>query len=225
MEKGDILAGLLFLAILIAGGVACVFGWKALHRELWTEAAPGTEREAADNSNWEAPVPAGTEVPEEASVPVGTKVPEEAPLPVGTEAVEEAALSTVSGNDEEALDRYLASIEYPLEQSWGSSNFRIEQGDQMIRVFLWQEGIVSDLVSVVGGDKQAATDYEDFKEIMREFAQQQYDILQQSGLSGYHISLNMLNDTNREDVLLTYLDGEEVYDAVQDEPALILPPS
>ena len=137
-----------------------------------------------------------------------------------SEIIDDASPSD-ENNDEQLLVDCINTIKTTMEKTWGD-HCVVDHDGNLIVVYVWNEGVALDLYAVKNGDAETVALYEETKNKLKELANSLYTTPQKLGVNGCHVLLTLANDINKERLFLVYLDGEQVYDWVEDgnEPDL-----
>ncbi|RKM56118.1 hypothetical protein D6855_14750 [Butyrivibrio sp. CB08] len=114
-------------------------------------------------------------------------------------------------SDEEAVSLIMTVTEASVKSSFGK-NYSIYKKGNMVTLNLWQDGVAAGAYGVAAGlvDKK---EWDNMTETIRtSIATVLYDALEPYGV---HANVNILNDYNTDNVLVSYLDGVKVYDALE----------
>ena len=155
------------------------------------------------------PEPTATPVVTEA--PTATPEPTAEPTPEPTpEATEEPAEET-----EGASTKSVASmIELSIKQ--GFDNYTVDTQDDTIVVSVWQDGIAMGAASAQYGDSSAQSAWETMKDSAVEMSSSFKELARTAGRDDITVVMNVLNDQNQDNTLLTVIDGAVTYDCLDD---------
>ncbi|MEG1523984.1 MAG: zinc ribbon domain-containing protein [Clostridia bacterium] len=142
------------------------------------------------------------------------------PTPTETTAVTEApsespiASAIVSKEDRESTLTYLTAT---LEDSYGADNCSIEYNEEstVYDIRLWADGIVQGAIQANGGDKQAKDNWDTVRTSLCAVCSATKDYVVQSGDNSSNVAIAVMNDANKDNVLLSIVNGVVVYDAVE----------
>ncbi len=113
---------------------------------------------------------------------------------------------TASESDIKAL---MAASEAVL-QDYFSEGYSIEREDNLVTISVRLDGVAEGAYKVKTG-RVPMKQWTDMKEGMKVFAESAYESYEPYGI---HVCVRVLNDTNLDNILLSYLDGIEFYDAL-----------
>lgn len=120
---------------------------------------------------------------------------------------------------EDEIAAYMKSmIENLLEGSFGDrAEYWVDTSNpDVINVFFAQNGIAQDFVLATHyGDNGALNDWHELVESLRTLSENWYTTMKDLG-SNKNISIFLLNDMNKDNVLVTTLNDTVLYDAVND---------
>ena len=123
--------------------------------------------------------------------------------------------SISSTNDETKLEEFKKTADKLLTES-KFDGYKIEQNKNIVMVYIWMDG-VSDAASALATG--ASNDWDAWDKTISSaetLAKIMYDNFKKRGISDdYHLSLLILNDSNQDRVLVTFLDGKLYEDSVK----------
>lgn len=109
----------------------------------------------------------------------------------------------------------IALISPLLEENYGG-NYNIEGDETGISIDVWEEGITAGAMYAAAGDKENLAGWKELKKGTGAFASATYDTVKQlTGNENISVAVNVLNDTNKDNVLLIYINGVCVYDCLE----------
>lgn len=121
--------------------------------------------------------------------------------------------ATEKPKDDENLALYMAVLQAALNQGFGD-NYEIDYEDDMIIVKTWKDGVAFGVMLAQSGDQEFQNSWHTIVESLCSLAEVMHKELENFNLTNKHISIHLLNDLDKEKVLLSVLDGEVFYDAV-----------
>ena len=109
--------------------------------------------------------------------------------------------------DVENIELLMAASEIMLSKSFGK-NYSVSRKDNLVIINVWQDGMAAGVVGVQAGlvDKKEWTD---MTKSIQSFAETIYEQFEPYGAN---VNVNVLNDMNTDNTLLTYLNGVKFYD-------------
>lgn len=131
----------------------------------------------------------------------------------GSETAQSAAQEIQDGASDVTYDAFVIQLETTLGTYYGS-NYSITDDGKTLTISLMGEGIAADAMYVVKGADGAAAVWSELKDSMRTLAVTCFDGANAGELTR-HVVLNILNDQNQSNVILSYLDGACIYDATE----------
>lgn len=156
------------------------------------------------------PEPAATPVVTEA--PTATPEPTAEPTPEPTpEATEEPATEEAEGASTESV---ASLIELSIKQ--GFDNYTVDTQDDTIVVNVWQDGIAMGAASAQYGDSSAQSAWETMKDSAVEMSNSFKELARTAGRDDITVVMNVINDQNQDNTLLTVIDGIVTYDCLDD---------
>ncbi len=142
-----------------------------------------------------------------ASTPVPTQ---ELITPAPTQIITPAPASQSSD-----ISAYLYILEKSLQDNFGE-NYNISVDDRIITVNTWSPGVAMDLYAVLEGNADYKASWEYAKSSIQHMSKTFYNELSDQSSGEYHIVVNVLNDLNLDNIILTYFDGELIYDVAEE---------
>ena len=133
----------------------------------------------------------------------------ETQIPVApTVAVEETETPAVT------VETAIVLIESSLKDNF--ENYNISHKDGIITINLWDEGITIGATLAAEGDPACLEAWNDLVENQTHFCNSIWELVQTLGLTDTAVAVNVLNDGNLENVLLTTMNGFVFYNCVTD---------
>ena len=137
--------------------------------------------------------------------PIGTTTPQTMVLPTSEIGSDDTAIMS--------LDDYMDYLDATLNDSFGE-NYSIEIDDNFITISVWQDGIAQGALLASTGDSSCIDAWNTMVDGMVSMADGINDSLQYVDADDLHVYINVLNDENPENTLLSIMDGTVIYDAV-----------
>lgn len=161
------------------------------------------------NSSSTASGSAATSSPTPSDTPAPTKSP--APEPE-IAASEDLATSDSDSSGDMTLDLMAAAFKLTLQDSFKNSDLTYD--DTSITMTVWEDDVAAGAFLAQQGNEELQDAWNDMRENMRKMCQAARDSLDKSGFENVSVTLNLQNDMNEDNVLLSVVDGVVVYDAV-----------
>ena len=127
-------------------------------------------------------------------------------------AAQKIASDSVSGG-ETSYDDFVAGLKTTLSSTYGD-NFSVEDDGKTLTISIWQDGVAKEAAYIVDGIETNDDAWNNMKAAVQNLASTCFLSANANGASR-HVCVNILNDQNQSNVLLSYLDGECIYDAVE----------
>ena len=127
-------------------------------------------------------------------------------------AAQKIASDAVSGG-EESYDDFVAGLKTTLASTYGE-NFSVEDDGKTLTISIWQDGVAKEAAYIVDGIETSGDAWDNMKAAVQNLASTCFLSANANGASR-HVCVNILNDQNQSNVLLSYLDGECIYDVVE----------
>ena len=127
-------------------------------------------------------------------------------------AAQKIASDSVSGG-ETSYDDFVAGLKTTLASTYGD-NFSVEDDGKTLTISIWQDGVAKEAAYIVDGIETNDDAWNNMKAAVQNLASTCFLSANANGASR-HVCVNILNDQNQSNVLLSYLDGECIYDAVE----------
>ena len=147
-----------------------------------------------------------------------SEVPEETTLSTisTTEEVLETSEATASDPSETTLtiDIYTAAalIESFVKDNF--ENYNISCEENTITVSLWMDGLAKNAVLAASGNAEAQESWNSVVEGTQSYSTTTSETVDSLGLDDVVVVVNILNDQNTENVLLSVINGVVIYDSV-----------
>ena len=116
-------------------------------------------------------------------------------------------------SDEEKFEFYKLYAEVVLKKNYGD-NYELYQDGDTITIKIWKEGIAQGAILARNGNTELLDSWDTMVNNTKEFATTRYEELETVNATDKHVMVNIMNDENLDNVLVTYMDGVVVYDAV-----------
>ncbi len=135
-------------------------------------------------------------------------------IPTYSDYWQEYASSTDTASD--ILDAYIEAWDKQNKEKFTpyGLNYNISRSGNTIILNIWAEGIAVDVAGIMLGAVDKSV-WETFKEDVYTYAYAVTYGLSVNGINDAHTMVNIVNDANFENTLLTYYDGVLVYDYLQ----------
>lgn len=146
---------------------------------------------------------APTTIPTEEAVQEATETTE--PV-VSTETTETAAPESVS------IETAIQVIDNILAESF--ANYTITHNEALISVDVWEHGIAAGVDAAARGDAGCIETWNELVDSQKRCCTSIYDLVQTMGLSNVAIALNVRNDVNQENTLLSIVNGVVAYNCL-----------
>lgn len=147
---------------------------------------------------------------------VSENIPSEAEEtdPAETEATQEETQSDDSELSEEAAVSIFCALLHDKAQEGYGDNYKIEKDteNRLIILSVWTPGLTFSS-ALANLDEQQKKDYNELKESTVTASKSIKDEMDECGLNNWHITINVLNDLNTDNVIIATFDGTLFYDA------------
>lgn len=124
--------------------------------------------------------------------------------------VTETATPATSSSAE--IDVAVGLIESVLKENF--ENYTISHDGSIITVNVWEDGIAMGAVLAAAGNEQYKTSWDELIENQKGFCISLCDFVDTLGLDDVMVIVNVLNDGNKDNVLLSIAEGVVIYDSV-----------
>ncbi|MBO4808730.1 MAG: hypothetical protein J5537_06770 [Lachnospiraceae bacterium] len=115
--------------------------------------------------------------------------------------------------DNETMVKVLiAATDGILKENFGSDNYTISYDDNMVTINVWQEGVAMGAAGVKTGLVDRS-EWDTMVDNMQYMSNSIYDAYKPYDVD---VAINIVNDQNKENTLVTFLDGIKVYDALDE---------
>lgn len=109
---------------------------------------------------------------------------------------------------------FLASLDSSLRQSYGN-NYILSDNGKVLSISIWKNGLATEAEMAISNGGEELDSWSSMRSAIQTLADTIYKALGQTS-DQRHVELNLLNDTNTDNVLLSFYDAECIYDAVED---------
>ena len=121
-------------------------------------------------------------------------------------------------SEAERLASYKMLIEASIMNNFKDSySITSDQESKLITVNIWYDGLVQELTLAQLGKQENIDTWNNTKEIIRGLSEKFYDGRNSFDLPDYHVTINVLNNLNKENVLLMTLDNVVLYDVLEEK--------
>lgn len=121
--------------------------------------------------------------------------------------------TTVSVTSSSAdIDTAVVLIESVLKENF--ENYSISHEDRIITINVWEDGIALDAMLASGGNEEFKSSWAGMVENQKIFCNSVCDFIDTVGLDDVIVVVNVLNDGNKDNVLLSVMEGVVIYDSV-----------
>ena len=146
-----------------------------------------------------APEPAATSLPSASSPSV---------------SVQSSSEDSKRKDDLEKASNYIIDAKAALSASLGEDNCSVKKVYDYIMIEMWMDGVAVNVAKASEGDETCLAAWDTTKESIQGLAQTYYDNLPAYNLNDWHVTVSVLNDLDHSKALLTYTDGELVFDCL-----------
>ena len=119
------------------------------------------------------------------------------------------------------IDAIMDILSLSLSQNFGEGNYTLEYDDTTVTLNLWGDNVSIGAAFAANGDKSSKELWDTLVESHKDMCNNIMEEIKSCGIENYSVKVNLLNDLNKQEVLLTILNGEVVYDAVSSGKAAI----
>ena len=117
-------------------------------------------------------------------------------------------------DQEEALAAILAAMEEKLKDSYGP-NYTLTHDDSAVQIGVWRDGVADAAVYAHNGDESYLSRWRTLVSTIQSLSSTLSDTLNTAGIENRQVILSVVNDQNRDNVLLTVTDGQVTYNWVE----------
>ncbi len=121
-------------------------------------------------------------------------------------------IATPSTSSSAEIDVAVGLIESVLKENF--ENYTISHDDSIITVNVWEDGIAMGAVLAAAGNEQYKTSWDELVENQKGLCKSMCDFVDTLGLDDVMVMVNVLNDGNKDNVLLSIAEGIVIYDSV-----------
>ncbi|MBO4863561.1 MAG: DUF4190 domain-containing protein [Eubacterium sp.] len=115
-----------------------------------------------------------------------------------------------------SIDTVVSLMKISLSEGFGD-NYKIDVDGNDVTISVWMDGVAAGALLAQQGNEEYIEDWNKAKANMQKLAASFYDSFEQLGVKDVHCYFHVLNDQNKENTLLMYVDGVEAYDAVDSQ--------
>ena len=127
---------------------------------------------------------------------------------------ENAQQETTQNNGTHKLSDAMVVVEGILRQSYGD-NYSLDYDDNTVTINVWQEGIAAGVVYANEGNQECIDAWKVVVTGITGLSKNLADQLKELGFDNMTVTVNVVNDLNKEKTLLTTVNGVVVYNAVE----------
>ena len=172
--------------------------------------------DAASDAGTSAVSPSSTEEP--AATPVQTPAADsETSTPAPTE--EDAAISDPDSSDlglNMTMEEVVPLLDSIIAQNFDADKYSLEYDDTSITLSLWEDGVALGATLAASGNEEAKAAWDDMTDNIIYMSDSMTEALETLGLQDAVITVNILNEQNKDNVLLCVVDGVVFYDSTQE---------
>jgi len=119
------------------------------------------------------------------------------------------------------IDAIMDMLLVSLSQNFGEGNYTLEYDDTTVTLNLWGDNVAIGAAFAANGDESSKELWDTLVESHKDMCNNIMEEIKSCGIENYSVKVNVLNDLNNQEVLLTILNGEVVHDAVSSGKAAI----
>lgn len=142
---------------------------------------------------------------------------EQATTEATTKAKEKATTATTTEEVslDDKYDSFIELTKLSLDENF-KDQYTIKRDKETVTVSVWQEGLTAAAVAAKSEGGDTLDKWNEMKGNIQYMAKSNYELMETCGIEDGHLLLNVLNDQNKDNVLLSYMDGACLYDAVNE---------
>ena len=148
--------------------------------------------------------------------PVPTPTPEPTPVPTAEPTIEPTSAISADGASSDktlSIDALATIMQGSLEESFDYAN--VEGGEESIVISVAKEGLMKDTtISKLAGNMDG---WHTMKEAIKEYAASMCDLVQTCGHKDTSVMVFLLNDMDKDRIIVAYMNGQEILDVVENE--------
>lgn len=112
------------------------------------------------------------------------------------------------------IEDVVTLLQQAMVESFGEDNSQVYLDGNILVMSIWEDGAALEASLAQGGDTEMQEDWQVLTDALISLSDTATSALTEAGLSGYSVMVNLLNDANTENTLLSIVDGYVVYDMV-----------
>lgn len=112
------------------------------------------------------------------------------------------------------LKTFMVLLESNLKQNFGENNCTLEYDETAVTINVWADNIALGVVSAIAGNSESIQSWNLMVDSQKTLCDSIVNELKEIGIENYPVMLNVLNELDKTKVLLTVLNGNVIYDAV-----------
>lgn len=136
--------------------------------------------------------------------PVETAVPEE--------TVSSDSTSVEADSGDLSLDLLAATLSLTLQENFPNSD--VTYDNSSITMNVWDDNIAAGALLAQQGNEELQQSWNEMRGNLRQMCESTKDTISDAGYPDVTVTLNLLNDMNQDNILLTIVDGVVTYDVV-----------
>lgn len=116
---------------------------------------------------------------------------------------------------EEMAELFISYAKGILGNAFGENNYSISREGTAVVVNVWYDNVAMGATLAAAGDKSSIEGWKAAKEGLQATAEAMYNsFVETTGFEDANVMVNLINDQNKDNVLLTFLNGICIYDCV-----------
>ncbi len=112
------------------------------------------------------------------------------------------------------IEDVVSLLQQAMIEGFGEDNSQVYLDGNVLVMSIWEDGGAAEATLAQGGDTEMQEDWQVLTDALVSLSDTATSALVEAGLDGYSVMVNLLNDQNTENTLLSVVDGFVVYDVV-----------
>lgn len=171
----------------------------------------------------ESTVAVPTETPAPEAVSSSYEEAEPTPVPTVEPTPEPTSEPDVNGMDgegtdvsnKENVDAVVTLVKGVLDENYGE-NYSMDYDENGVTINVWYDGIALEVTMAAAGYDEYQEEWMEVVDAMKKQTESFAGVFEAAGIDDMPVMFNILNDQNKDNTLLSVLNGVVIYDAVQD---------
>lgn len=131
-----------------------------------------------------------------------------------TSSKDTSSTANTSSAPKLSLSDTMSAVDSILASNYGSGNYTMDYDSTGVVINVWEDGVAQGVVYAASGDETYKSMWDDIVYGIKDLSTSVEDAIAECGYEDMYVCINIVNDQNKDNVLLSVVSGVVIYDAV-----------